>query len=170
MITTDEAPLFVAACAGDQEAFQRLTDPYRRELLVHCYRMLGSLEDAEDILQDSFLEAFRHLSEFNHLSRFSTWVYSIVMNRIRNHLRHNKVIRWTSLDTPRAHRDEDHPPEAAERGFIDSRWGTTVNNRRARYYRLTQRGRTHLREETTRVTEYAQTITSILTARAAQGR
>lgn len=57
-----------------------------------------------------------------------------------------------------------------ERGLIDSRWGTTANNRRARYYRLTQRGRVHLREETARVTEYADTITGILALRTAEGR
>ena len=57
-----------------------------------------------------------------------------------------------------------------ERGLIDSRWGITANNRKARYYRLTQRGRTFLREETARVTEYAETITGILAARSAQGK
>jgi DNA-binding PadR family transcriptional regulator len=57
-----------------------------------------------------------------------------------------------------------------ERGLIDSRWGITANNRKARYYRLTQRGRAYLRDETARVTAYADTITSILAARTAQGR
>ena len=57
-----------------------------------------------------------------------------------------------------------------ERGLIDSRWGITANNRKARYYRLTQRGRAYLREETARVTEYAETITGILAVRTAQGR
>jgi DNA-binding PadR family transcriptional regulator len=57
-----------------------------------------------------------------------------------------------------------------ERGLIDSRWGITANNRKARYYRLTQRGRVSLRDETARVTEYAETITSILATRTAQGR
>jgi DNA-directed RNA polymerase specialized sigma24 family protein len=58
------ATLAARARAGDGEAFRQLTDPYRRELQVHCYRMLGSLQDAEDALQDTLLAAWRGLSGF----------------------------------------------------------------------------------------------------------
>jgi RNA polymerase sigma-70 factor (ECF subfamily) len=76
----NEGSLFVAACAGDHEAFQQLIDPYRRELLVHCYRMLGSLEDAEDILQETLLRAWRRLGSFEGRSSFRTWLYKIATN------------------------------------------------------------------------------------------
>jgi DNA-directed RNA polymerase specialized sigma24 family protein len=52
------------ARAGDGEAFRQLTDPYQRELLVHCYRILGSLQDAEDAVQDTLLAAWQGLSGF----------------------------------------------------------------------------------------------------------
>jgi RNA polymerase sigma-70 factor, ECF subfamily len=52
------------ARAGDGEAFRQLTDPYQRELLVHCYRILGSLQDAEDAVQDALLAAWQGLSGF----------------------------------------------------------------------------------------------------------
>ena len=54
----------VRAQEGDPDAFRELTEPYRRELLVHCYRMLGSLTDAEDVLQETLLAAWRHLPRF----------------------------------------------------------------------------------------------------------
>src|SRR5580765_5640271 len=66
--------------AGDQDQFQHLTDPYRRELLIHCYRILGSFEDAEDILQETLLRAWRRLDSFEGRSSFRTWLYKIATN------------------------------------------------------------------------------------------
>jgi len=69
-----------AALAGDQEAFQHLVEPYRRELLVHCYRFLGALEDAEDMLQETLLRAWRSLPSYAGRASFRAWLYKIATN------------------------------------------------------------------------------------------
>ena len=80
-MTTD---LITRARAGDGEAFRELTDPYRRELQVFCYRMLGSLQDAEDALQDTFLGAWQGLQGFEERASIRTWLYRIATNRCLN--------------------------------------------------------------------------------------
>src|SRR5437016_2260888 len=72
------------AQAGDGDAFRELTEPYRRELHVHCYRMLGSFQDAEDALQDTWLAAWQGLGEFEGRASIRTWLYRIATNRCFN--------------------------------------------------------------------------------------
>ena len=76
-----------AARAGDERAFRALTDPYRRELQVHCYRILGSLQDAEDVLQETMLAAWQALNDFTGQASLRTWLYRIATNRCLNALR-----------------------------------------------------------------------------------
>jgi len=75
------------ARAGDERAFAALTDPYRRELQLHCYRILGQVQDAEDAVQDTLLSAWRALESFEKRSSLRSWLYRIATNRCLNMLR-----------------------------------------------------------------------------------
>jgi RNA polymerase sigma-70 factor (ECF subfamily) len=75
------------ARAGDGDAFRELTEPHRRELQVHCYRFLGSLQDAEDALQDTLLAAWQGLAGFEERASIRTWLYRVATNRCLNLLR-----------------------------------------------------------------------------------
>jgi RNA polymerase sigma-70 factor (TIGR02960 family) len=75
------------ARAGDGEAFRALTEPHRRELQLHCYRILGSVQDAEDMIQETLLAAWRGLDGFEERSSLRSWLYRIATNRCLNALR-----------------------------------------------------------------------------------
>src|ERR687892_1601496 len=81
------ADLISRAGGGDGDAFRELTEPHRRELQVHCYRMLGSFQDAEDALQDTLLAAWQGLGGFEGRASIRTWLYRIATNRCLNALR-----------------------------------------------------------------------------------
>ena len=82
--------LLSRARAGDETAFRDLVDPYRRELQFHCYRMLGSLQDAEDLLQETLLAAWRGLDRFEGRASLRAWLYRVATNRCLNALRDRK--------------------------------------------------------------------------------
>jgi len=75
------------AQAGDEQAFSQLVEPYQRELEVHCYRILGSAQDAEDAVQETLLTAWRSLGGFEQRSSLRTWLYRIATTRSLNALR-----------------------------------------------------------------------------------
>lgn len=78
----------IARCrAGDADAFRELVEPFRRELLVHCYRFLGSMNDAEDALQETLFDAWRGLDAFEARSAVRTWLYRVATNRCLKVLR-----------------------------------------------------------------------------------
>ena len=105
--------LIIRARAGDAEAFQELIEPYRRELQVHCYRMLGSFQDAEDALQDTLLAAWRHLGEFEGRASIRTWLYRIATNRCLDLLRSASRRSAKEWDVP-----EVEPPEPTRLGEV----------------------------------------------------
>ena len=86
MSATDEAVVLDAIRAGDEFAFVSLAERYRWQLHVHCYRMLGSFDEAEDMVQETFLRAWRARHTFEGRSRFRTWLFSIATNACLNAL------------------------------------------------------------------------------------
>jgi RNA polymerase sigma-70 factor (TIGR02960 family) len=105
--------LITRARAGDGEAFRALTEPYRRELQVHCYRMLGSLQDAEDALQDTLLAAWQGLGGFEGRASIRTWLYRIATNRCLNARRSASRRPAREWDMP-----EVAPPEPTRLGEL----------------------------------------------------
>ena len=105
--------LMTRARAGDGDAFRELTDPYRRELQVHCYRMLGSFQDAEDALQDSLVAAWQGLASFEGRASLRTWLYRIATNRCLNSLRATKRRKAKEWDIPAI-----EPPEPTRLGEV----------------------------------------------------
>jgi RNA polymerase sigma-70 factor (TIGR02960 family) len=78
------------ARAGDEQAFRELTDQHRRELQLHCYRILGSVQDAEDMVQETLLAAWRGLARFEERASVRSWLYRIATNRCLNALRDSR--------------------------------------------------------------------------------
>jgi RNA polymerase sigma-70 factor (ECF subfamily) len=105
--------LITKARAGDGEAFRELTEPYRRELQMHCYRMLGSIQDAEDALQDTLLSAWRGLGGFDGRSAIRTWLYRIATNRCLSALRSASRTPAKEWDIPGV-----EPPEPTRLGEV----------------------------------------------------
>lgn len=83
----------VAAQGGDANAFSELTEPYRRELQIHCYRILGSLHDAEDLVQETFLRAWRRLDTYEGRASFRAWLYKIATHACLDALDHMRSRR-----------------------------------------------------------------------------
>ena len=105
--------LITKARAGNNRAFEALTQPYRRELQVYCYRILGSFQDAEDALQDTLLSAWQGLSGFEERASLRTWLYRIATNRCLNARRSASRRKAKEWDVPGV-----EPPEPTRLGEV----------------------------------------------------
>jgi RNA polymerase sigma-70 factor (TIGR02960 family) len=101
------------ARSGDEAAFEQLVGPYRGEVQIHCYRLLGSLADAEDALQETLAAAWRGLAGFEGRASFRTWLYRIATNRCLNLLR--AASRRPPADLPGL---DAQAPEPTRRGEV----------------------------------------------------
>ena len=101
MATTNDPPVRASALTrarrGDRRAFSRLTEPYRRELIAYCYRLTGTLTEAEDMVQEAFLRAFKALETFEGRASLRAWLYKIAHNLCLNHVQ-RRPPGWPSLD------------------------------------------------------------------------
>src|SRR5579862_4088603 len=107
------ADLIARAQAGDGDAFRELTEPHLRELQVHCYRMLGSFQDAEDALQNTLLTAWQGLGGFEGRASLRTWLYRIATNRCLDARRAASRRPARGWDVPRV-----EPPEPTRLGEV----------------------------------------------------
>jgi RNA polymerase sigma-70 factor (ECF subfamily) len=107
------ADLIVKARTGDGDAFRQLTEPHRLELQVHCYRMLGSFQDAEDALQDTLLAAWHGLGAFEGRASVRTWLYRIATNQCLNARRSASRRPAKEWDVPNV-----EPPEPTRLGEV----------------------------------------------------
>ena len=105
--------LISRARAGDNDAFRELIEPRRRELQVHCYRMLGSFQDAEDALQDTLLSAWQNIGGFEGRASLRTWLYKIATNRCLNARRSASRRPAKAWDIPGV-----EPPEPSRLGEV----------------------------------------------------
>ena len=105
--------LITRARAGDGDAFRALTEPHRRELHAHCYRMLGSVQDAEDAVQETLLSAWRGLAGFGEHASMRTWLYRIATNTCLNAIRATRRRPAKAWDIPGV-----VPPEPTRLGEV----------------------------------------------------
>lgn len=101
-----------AALAGDPEAFRRVVERHSGSIFNLAYRMTGDSADAEDLTQESFLQAYARLRDFRLGARFHPWIYTIALNLCRSHLRRRSLSRFLSLTRP-AEPKGVVPPEPA---------------------------------------------------------
>jgi RNA polymerase sigma-70 factor (ECF subfamily) len=107
------ADLVTRAQAGDGDAFRQLTEPHRRELHLHCYRVLGSFQDAEDALQDTLLSAWQGIGAYEGRASIRTWLYRIATNRCLDTLRSASRRPAVPWDLPHL-----EPPEPTRLGEV----------------------------------------------------
>jgi RNA polymerase sigma-70 factor (TIGR02960 family) len=111
------ADLLARAKSGDGEAFRQLVEPHSHELQVHCYRILGSLADAEDLLQETLLSAWQGLPGFQERASLRSWLYRIATNRCLNWLR--SAHRRTPVEAARLPVEPPEPTQLSQVTWLE---------------------------------------------------
>lgn len=127
----EELDLIARIVAGDGRPYSRIVERYQERLYWSCLRMLNDPDEAEDVVQETFVRAYEKLGEFDPAYRFYTWLFTIARNRCLNILRRRKV--WAML----SFQDPDRAPvvasnEIADRGIEASELGAALNDCRSR--------------------------------------
>lgn len=102
---SQERDMVARILAGERQLFHDLVHPYERTLYFAAYSILDNEHDAEDVAQETVLKALKNLASFRGEAKFGTWLVSIAINEARARLRHNKVLKFESVDAP--HEEED---------------------------------------------------------------
>lgn len=117
---SETARHLAAAQSGDENAFSALTEPYRRELQVHCYRILGSLQEAEDMVQETMLKAWRRLDTYEGRASFRAWLYKIATNTCLDFLDQRRSRRMLPVDaSPPWDPNTSIQPPSAEQTWLE---------------------------------------------------
>jgi RNA polymerase sigma-70 factor (ECF subfamily) len=109
----DDLKIIESCLLGNTRVFSRLIDTYKNMVYNLAYRMSNNSQEAEDISQEAFLRAFQSLARFNPSYKFSTWLYQITLNIIRDRLK-KKELNYVSLDTPIETDDSEFYPQPAD--------------------------------------------------------
>jgi RNA polymerase sigma-70 factor (ECF subfamily) len=117
--TSKESEHLASARAGNSEAFSALVEPYRKPLLVHCYRMSGSLDDAEDLVQEAFLRAWEKINTYKGQGPFRNWLYVIATRLWLDEFRKRKKRILLPLDGDPANPDSPPLPPASPTSWLD---------------------------------------------------
>jgi len=106
----DEAGLIARILAGERDLFHELLLPYERSVYFAAYSVLQNEHDAEDVAQQAVLKALKNLAGFRGEAKFGTWLVTIAINEARAQLRHNRVLKFKSVDAPAEDEEGDFTP------------------------------------------------------------
>jgi RNA polymerase sigma-70 factor, ECF subfamily len=115
----EQTNLLRSARTGNQEAFEKLVEPYRREILVHCYRILGSFEDAEDLSQEILVRVWKHLDAFEGRASLRTWLYKVATNACLDALDRRRVRGLSKELYARGDPTRELPPPTQEVSWVE---------------------------------------------------
>jgi RNA polymerase sigma-70 factor (ECF subfamily) len=116
MDSKTESEIIEQVLSGNRQAYALLVEEYKAPIFNLAYRMTGSFEDSDDLTQETFIKAYQNLHRFDQSKKFFTWLYTIGINLIRNHLKKNdrKVVHLTASDSVVEHQAYEHKREEGE--------------------------------------------------------